>query len=109
MAIQFNFRIGSVGHIYLIAGSIATPMALAQTIQEDVAFRSLPTYLLAKHFAAQVQEAGLISTDDVHQTFRPKKVVQVGFTEAEFLQLFGAMPVESIAAFDLRTNPVQPR
>ena len=109
MAIQFNFRIGSVGHIYLIAGSIASPMGLAQTIQEDVAFKSLPTYLLAKHFATQVREAGLIASDDVHQTFRPKQVVQVGFTETEFLKIFGAMPVESIAAFDLRTNPIQLR
>ena len=80
-----------------------------QTIQEDVAFKSLPTYLLAKHFAGQVRDIGLISSDDVHQTFRPKQVVQVGFTEAEFLKLFGSMPVESIAAFDLKTNPVELR
>ena len=109
MAIQFNFRIGAMGHIYLIAGSTASPMALAQTIQEDFAFRSLPTYLLAKHFAVQVCEAGLIGSDDVHQTFRPKELIQVGFTETEFLNLFGSMPVESIAAFDLRTNPVELR
>ncbi len=109
MAIQFNFRIGSVGHIYLIAGSTASPMALAQTIQEDVAFKSLPTYLLAKHFAGQVVEAGLIKSDDVHETFRPTKVVQVGFSEVEFLKLFGSMPAESIAAFDLRANPLELR
>ena len=109
MAIQFNFRIGSLGHIYLIAGSIASPMALAQTIQEDVAFRSLPTYLLAKHFAAQICQAGLIASEDVHLTFRTKQVIQVGFTETEFLNLFGSMPIESIAAFDLRTNPVELR
>ena len=109
MAIQFNFRIGSVGHIYLIAGSTASPMALAQTIQEDEAFSSLPTYLLAKHFAEQICAAGLIKSGDVHQTFRSQQVVQVGFTEAEFLKLFGSMPVESIASFDLRTNPVELR
>ena len=107
--IQFNFRIGSVGHIYLIAGSIASPMALAQTIQEDAAFKSLPTYLLAKHFADQIHEAGFIQSGDVHETFRPKQVIQVGFTETEFLKLFGSMPVESIAAFDLRANPVELR
>ena len=84
-------------------------MALAQTIQEDEAFSSLPTYLLAKHFAEQICAAGLIKSGDVHQTFRSQQVVQVGFTEAEFLKLFGSMPVESIASFDLRTNPVELR
>jgi len=109
MTVQFNFRIGSVGHIYLIAGNTATPMALAQTIQEDAAFRALPTYLLAKSFAEQLCREGFIASDDVHQSFRPKQVLQVGFTEQEFLSLFGSPPVESIAAFDLKTNPVQLR
>ena len=109
MAIQFNFRIGSVGHIYLIAESTASPMVFAQTIQEDVAFRSLPTYLLAHHFAVQIRDAGLITTDDVHQKFCSKQVVQVGFTETEFLKLFGSMPVESVAAFDRKTNPIDLR
>ena len=109
MAIQFNFRIGSVGHTYLIAANTASPMIFAQTIQEDVAFKSLPTYLVAHHFAVQIRDVGLIATDDVHQTFRSKQVVQVGFTETEFLNLFGSMPVESIAAFNLKTNPIDLR
>ena len=109
MTVQFNFRIGSVGHIYLIAGNIATPIALAQTIQEDAAFRALPTYLLAKSFAEQLCKGGFITSDDVYQSFRPRQVLQVGFTEQEFLSLFGSLPLESIAAFDLKTNPIQPR
>ena len=104
MAIQFNFRIGSVGHVYEMAGPIATPMALAQTIQEDAAFRSLPTQLLAKHFARQLQAAGFIASDNVNQIFRSKQVVQVGFTETEFLGLFGPTPVEGMAAIQAEQN-----
>ena len=106
MAIQFNFNISSVGHIYLIAGQSATAMALAHTIKEDSAFRHLPTYLLAKELAKQLVEQGFISASEVDWSFEPKKVFQVGFTKDEFTELFGSSPNESIAAFDLTTNPL---
>ena len=101
MAIQFNFRIGTLGHIYIMAGSKATARAFAQTVQEDVAFQSLPTYLLAKQFALQLHAAGLIPNTDVDTYFRLNHVAEVGFTNAESVNLFGSMPVESIAAFDM--------
>ena len=105
MAIQFNFNISSVGHIYLIAGQSATAMALAHTIKEDSAFRHLPTYLLAKELAKQLVEQGFITAAEVDWSFQPFKVFQVGFSKEKFTELFGAETDESIAAFDLLTNP----
>mgnify|MGYP006132169421 CR=1 FL=1 len=107
MAIQFNFRVGKLGHIYIMAGHTATAMAFAQTVQEDLAFKSLPTYLLAKHLALQLKLLGLIPAEDVHLPFKPSHVVQVGFSEEAFSKLFGTMSVESIAAFDMPASPEQ--
>ena len=104
MAIQFNFRVGTLGHIYIMAGSKATARSFAQTVQEDVAFQSLPTYLLAKQFAVQLHSAGLIPSADVDTTFRLSHVAEVGFSDVEFVKLFGSMPIESIAAFDMPIN-----
>ena len=106
MAVQFSFNIGSVGHIYLIAGQTVTAMGLAHTIKEDPAFRHLPTYLLAKELAKQLENQGLISGPEVDWSFKPLKVFQVGFSRTEFKDLFGAVPGESIAAFDLIANPL---
>ncbi len=106
MAIQFNFNISSVGHIYLIAGQSVTAMGLAHTIKEDSAFRHLPTYLLAKELSKQLVEQGFITSPEVDWSFKPKKVFQVGFSRDMFTELFGAPPGESIAAFDLRANPL---
>ena len=106
MAIQFSFNISSMGHIYLIAGSEVSAMALAHTIKEDSAFRHLPTYLLAQELAKQLVDQGHITSPEVDWSFRPKKLFQVGFSRGEFRDLFGAVPNESIAAFDLRTNPL---
>ena len=106
MTIQFNFNIGSVGHIYLIAGQTATAMLLAHTIKEDPAFRHLPTYLLAKELAKQLVEQGFITATEVDWSFQPFKVFQVGFSKEKFTELFGAETDESIAAFDLLANPL---
>jgi hypothetical protein len=105
MAVQFNFRVGNLGHIYIMAGSKATARALAQTVQEDTAFQSLPTYLLAKQFAMQLYAADLIPNMDIDYSFRLNHVAEVGFTDAKFVELFGSLPVESIAAFDMPINP----
>ena len=106
MSVQFNFNISSIGHNYLIAGTVVTPMALAHTIQEDPAFRHLPTYLLAKELAKQVQSQGFISSPEVDWSFRPNGIFQVGFSIAAFEELFGKVPNASIAAFDLIENPL---
>ena len=90
-----------------MAGHTATAMAFAQTVQEDLAFKSLPTYLLAKHLALQLKLLGLIPAEDVHLPFKPSHVVQVGFSEEAFSKLFGTMSVESIAAFDMPASPEQ--
>ena len=106
MAVQFSFNISSIGHIYLIAGNSVTPMAMAHTIQEDPAFRHLPTYLLAKELAKQIQDQGFITSPEVDWSFKPKNVFQVGFSFTEFKSLFGHVPNQSIAAFDLIDNPI---
>ena len=106
MAIQFNFNIGTTGHIYLIAGQSVTAMEMAHTIQEDASFHHLPTYLLAQELAKQLEAQGFISSAEVDWSFKPTKLFQVGFSTDEFEQVFGKLPEESIAAFDLNSNPI---
>ena len=106
MAIQFNFHIGTTGHIFLMAGHSGTAMGLAHTIQEDASFRHLPTYLLAKELAKQLAANGLITSDEVDWSFKPTKLFQVGFSTDKFEEVFGKLPEESIAAFDLNSNPI---
>ena len=105
MAIQMNFRVGSLGHLFLIAGETVSPMGLAQTIKEEGVFASVPTYLLATLLAGQLQVAGLIHSNDVHKPFKPTRVVQVGFSEDEFLKLFGELPLLSAAALESPAKP----
>lgn len=106
MAIQFNFHIGTTGHIYLVNGESVTAMRMAQSIQEDESFRQLPTYLLAKELAKQLANQGLITSAEVDWSFKPTKLFQVGFLAEEFEEIFGNIPKDSIAAFDLNSHPI---